>query len=67
MSVDTDDSAFTLRATAISGVTFDFGFSQTEDGGLGDALDRPAQGQCRARRRKAERPTGGRGGTDNGN
>ena len=44
VSVDTEDSAFTLRATAISGVTFDFGFSRGENGSIGEALDRPAKG-----------------------
>ncbi|XP_043238684.1 hemicentin-1-like isoform X2 [Amphibalanus amphitrite] len=42
VSVDTEDSAFSLRATAISGVTFDFGFTQQPEAGLEDALDRPA-------------------------
>ncbi|XP_037079078.1 hemicentin-1-like [Pollicipes pollicipes] len=40
-----DDSPFTMRATAISGVTFEFGFTLDEDGSLSGALDRPVQNE----------------------
>ncbi|XP_037079082.1 hemicentin-1-like [Pollicipes pollicipes] len=40
-----DDSPFTMRATAISGVTFEFGFTLDEDGSLSGALNRPVQNE----------------------